>query len=63
MYKGPFIVVKVSPNNTVVAKTRTGSKEYMYNLMLYKEAPIPKSSEVPKSECSSSQTVQKEETT
>ena len=42
IYKGPYIVVKVNPNNTVVVKTRTGLKEYMYSttlLKLYTEAP------------------------
>jgi transposase InsO family protein len=65
IYKGPYIVVKVNPNNTVVVKTRTGSKEYLYNTMLlklYKEAPIPKTAEVPKVEKSSSETEHKKET-
>ena len=53
IYKGPYVVVKVNPNNTVVVKTRTGSKEYLYNTMLlklYKEAPTPKTSEMPETE-------------
>ena len=56
IYKGPYIVVKVNPNNTVIVKTRTGSKEYLYNTMLlklYKEAPIPKAAEIPKAKTSS----------
>ena len=43
----------MNSNNTVVVKTRTGFKEYLYNKMLlklYKEAPTPKTSEVPKPE-------------
>ena len=42
IYKGPYIVVKFNSNNTLVVKTRAGSKEYIYNTMLlklYKEAP------------------------
>ena len=51
IYKGPYIVVKVNSNNTVVVKSRTGSKEYMYNTMLlklYREAPKPQTSDAPK---------------
>ena len=42
IYKVPYMLVKVKANNTVMVKTRTGSKEYIYNTMLlklYTEAP------------------------
>ena len=47
--------MKVNPNNTVVVKTRTGSKEYLYNTM-------PKTSEVPKPKETLIENGQKEET-
>ena len=31
IYMGPYIVIKVNSNNTVVVRTKTGSKEYVYN--------------------------------
>ena len=59
VYKGPYIVIKVSPNNTVVVKSRTGSKEYMYNTMLlklYKEAPEQTTSETSKADSPANKT-------
>ena len=53
IYKGPLIVTKVKPNNTVGVKTRTDSKKYMYNTMLLKlhqEAPKSGTSETPEPE-------------
>ena len=36
IYKGPYIIVKVNPNNTVLLKKPSGNHEYLYNTQLIK---------------------------
>ena len=36
MFKGPFLVTRVSPNNTATIRSRTGKKEYNYNTDMLK---------------------------
>jgi hypothetical protein len=36
IYKGPYIIVKVNKNNTVLLKKRSGNHEYFYNTELLK---------------------------
>ena len=35
-FKGPFLVTRVSPNNTVTIRARTGKREYNYNTDMLK---------------------------
>ena len=61
IYKGPYIIVKVNKNNTVLLKKPSGTHEYLYNTELLKhyyqpskkveepekEAPTPKTRLLP----------------
>ena len=36
IYKGPYIITRVSDNNTATVKTPHGAKEYNYNTQMFK---------------------------
>jgi len=48
IYKGPYIIIKVNQNNTVLLKKPSGTHEYLYNTELLKHYYQPQNKEVKK---------------